>query len=151
MQSVEMRNFMHESYIFLSSHETDSNVFSLVLHCVRDETQSTMVNSKKVIYCVTLRYTIKQSIWLNLSTSVRGAMYIDINMDMVHLKIVIFKRLRGAMDNKSAWRAKGPGIESHKRQEFFIFEILACFACRTARQWNCKWNHRGIHLANTLF
>ena len=76
---------MHESYLSLSSYETDSNVFSLVLHLVCDETQSTMVNSKKVIYCNTLRYMIKQSIWFYLSTPAHGAMYIDINMDMVRL------------------------------------------------------------------
>ena len=28
---------LHESYLSLSSSETDSNVFSLVLRCVRDE------------------------------------------------------------------------------------------------------------------
>ena len=38
---------MHESYLSLSSYETDSNVFSLELHCARDEKLSTMVNSKK--------------------------------------------------------------------------------------------------------
>ena len=47
MQSVEMSNFMHESYLSLSSSETDSNVFSHVLHCARDKKLSTMINSKK--------------------------------------------------------------------------------------------------------
>ena len=42
MQSVEMSNFMLESYLSLSSSETDSNVFSLEVSKL-----STMVNRKK--------------------------------------------------------------------------------------------------------
>ena len=38
---------LHESYLSLSSSETDWNEFSLVLHCVRYEKKSTIVNCKK--------------------------------------------------------------------------------------------------------
>ena len=55
------------------------------------------------------------------------------------------------MDNASVWRAKGPGIESHCGQEFFIlkFSLLSRAAQHDnaiANEINC-----GIHLANTLF
>ena len=55
------------------------------------------------------------------------------------------------MDNASVWRARGPGIESHCGQEFFIlkFSLLSRAAQRDyaiANEIN-----RGIHLANTLF
>ena len=92
---------------------------------------------------------IKQSIWFHLSTSARGAMFIDINM--VRLRKVTFKRLRGAMDNASVWRAKGPGIESHKGQEIFILKFS--LVSRAAQRDNAIANeiNRDIHLADTLF
>ena len=55
------------------------------------------------------------------------------------------------MDNASVWRARGPEIESHHGQEFFIlkFSLLS----RAAQRDNAIANeiNRGIHLANTLF
>ena len=55
------------------------------------------------------------------------------------------------MDNASVWRARGPEIESHYGQEFFIlkFSLLS----RAAQRNNAIANeiNRGIHLANTLF
>ena len=94
---------------------------------------------------------IKQSIWFHLSTSARGAMYIDINRDMVRLWIVTFKRPRGVMDNASVWRARGPEIESHYGQEFFILKFSV--VSRAAQRDNAIANeiNRDIHLANTLF
>ena len=54
--------------------------------------------AKRPISCITLRYMIN-----NLSdfTCARGAMYIDINIDIVHLLFLTFKWLRGAMDKAS--------------------------------------------------
>ena len=55
------------------------------------------------------------------------------------------------MDSASVWRARGPEIESHCGQEFFIlkFSLLS----RAAQQDNAIANdiNRDIHLANTLF
>ena len=55
------------------------------------------------------------------------------------------------MDNASVWRARGPEIESHKGQEFFILKFS--LVSRAAQRDNAIANeiNRGIHLANTLF
>ena len=55
------------------------------------------------------------------------------------------------MDNASVWRARGPEIESHKGQEFFILKF-SLFS-RATQLDNAIANeiNRGIHLANTLF
>ena len=70
---------------------------------------------------------------------------------MVRLLIHTFKWPRGAMDNASVWRARGPEIESHHGQEFFIlkFSLLS----RATQRDNAIANeiNHGIHLANTLF
>ena len=97
--------------------------------------------AKKVIYCIALRYMIKQSIWFHMSTSARGAMYIDINIDMIRL--LINNNIQAA-----SWRnGQRVCLVCERTRDripqwarIFHFEILACFACRTARQCNCKWN-----------
>ena len=55
------------------------------------------------------------------------------------------------MDNASAWRARGPEIESHYGQEFFILKFS--LVSRASQRDNAIANeiNRGIHLANTLF
>ena len=55
------------------------------------------------------------------------------------------------MDNASVWRARGPEIESHRGQEFFILKFS--LISRAAQRDNAIANeiNRGIHLANTLF
>ena len=62
-----------------------------------------------------------------------------------------FKRPRGAMDNASVWRARGPEIDSHNGQEIFILKFS--FHSHAAQRDNSIANeiNRGIHLANTLF
>ena len=55
------------------------------------------------------------------------------------------------MDNVSVWRARGPEIESHNGQEFFILKFSG--VSRAAQRDNAIANeiNRDIHLANTLF
>ena len=55
------------------------------------------------------------------------------------------------MDNASVWRARGPEIESHNGQEFFILKFS--LVSRATQRDNAIANeiNRGIHLANTLF
>ena len=55
------------------------------------------------------------------------------------------------MDNASVWRARGPEIESHNEQEFFILKFSV--VSRAAQRDNAITNeiNRDIHLANTLF
>ena len=55
------------------------------------------------------------------------------------------------MDNASVWRARGPEIESHNGQEFFILKFSLVW--RAAQRDNAIANeiNRGIHLANTQF
>ena len=55
------------------------------------------------------------------------------------------------MDNASVWRARGPEIEPHHGQEFFILKFS--IVSRATQSDNAIANeiNRGIHLANTLF
>ena len=55
------------------------------------------------------------------------------------------------MDNASVWRARGPEIESHCWQEFFILKFP--LVSRATQRDNAIANeiNRGIHLAYTLF
>ena len=55
------------------------------------------------------------------------------------------------MDNASVWRARGPEIEPHNGQEFFILKFSV--VSRAVQRDNAIANeiNRDIHLANTLF
>ena len=56
---------------------------------------------------------------------------------------------RGAMDNASVWRIRGPEIKSHHGQEFFILKFS--LVSRAAQRDNAIANEINQYLANILF
>ena len=55
------------------------------------------------------------------------------------------------MDKASVYRARGPGIESHYGQEFFILKFSLVSRAKQNDNVIANEINRGIHLAITLF